>query len=63
MGTKARIGVGALAALLGRGGVDCMAHKHLLAGGMKTAAPEGGNMEAPTLVHGGSLDISLAEKS
>jgi hypothetical protein len=54
-GTKAGIGVGVVAALLGLGGVGYMAYQHLLAGGNTTAAPVGGNTTAPALVNGETI--------
>jgi len=54
-GAKAWNGVGAMAALLGLGDVGFMAHKYLLAGGITTAAPVGGNTTAPTVVNGESI--------
>ena len=54
-GAEAGIGVGAVAALLGLGDIGFMAHKYLLAGGITTAAPVGGNTTVPTVVNGESI--------
>lgn len=54
-GAKAGIGVGAVAALLGLGGMGFMAYQHLLTGGNTTAAPVGGNTTAPALVNGQTI--------